>query len=55
VIIDAETGKPADPAVFDRNSGKVMSGEAFHSAPGPAADERTRARHRKDASPERMA
>jgi len=46
------TGEITD---VDRNSGKVMSGETFHSAPGPAADECTRARYRKDASPERMA
>ena len=55
VVVDAETCQPADPALFDRNSGKVMSGETFHSAPGPAADERTRARYRKNASSKRMA
>jgi DNA-binding HxlR family transcriptional regulator len=39
VLVDAETGQLADPVLIDRASGKVMSPDAFHSAPGPAADE----------------
>ena len=45
VVVDAQTGQPADPVLIDRNSGKVMTPEMFRSAPGPAADAWTRARH----------
>jgi DNA-binding HxlR family transcriptional regulator len=45
LVVDAETGSPPDPILVDRNSGKIMTVAAFHSAPGPAADDRTRARH----------
>jgi DNA-binding HxlR family transcriptional regulator len=44
MVVDAATGQPADPVMIDRASGKVMSPETFRSVPGPAADERTRAR-----------
>src|SRR5208337_180351 len=44
MVVDAETGQPADPARVDRATGKVMSPGTFRSVPGPAADERTRAR-----------
>jgi DNA-binding HxlR family transcriptional regulator len=51
LVVDAETGRPADPVLIDRRTGKPMSLDKFHSAPGPAADEQTRARlaHRTDA------
>jgi DNA-binding HxlR family transcriptional regulator len=45
VVVDAETGTEADPVLMDRVSGKVMTHPKFRSAPGPAADQRTRARH----------
>ncbi|PPQ27344.1 winged helix-turn-helix transcriptional regulator [Rhodopila globiformis] len=45
VVVDAATGITADPVLMDRVSGKVMTHPAFRSAPGPAADHRTRARH----------
>jgi DNA-binding HxlR family transcriptional regulator len=45
VVVDAETGALADPVLTDRNSGRVLAAPAFRSAPGPAADERTRRRH----------
>lgn len=45
VLVDGETGRTADPILIDRVSGKVMSPDTFHNAPGPAADERTRARY----------
>ncbi len=45
VVVDAETGQPADPVLVDRNSGKVMTHATFRSAPGAAADAQTRARH----------
>ena len=44
MLVDADSGQPADPVLIDRASGKVMSPETVRSAPGPAADERTRAR-----------
>ncbi len=47
LLVDKETGQTADPVLIDRNTGKVMTAEAFRSAPGPAADARTRARHTK--------
>jgi hypothetical protein len=45
VLIDSETGALADPVLTDRVSGKPMTGPPFRSAPGPAADARTRVRH----------
>lgn len=45
LLIDAETGMEADPVLIDRKSGRPLAGGGFHSAPGPAADERTRGRH----------
>lgn len=45
LIVDAQTGKPADPILVDRNTGKIMTADGFRSVPGPAADARTRARH----------
>jgi DNA-binding HxlR family transcriptional regulator len=44
VVVDAETGEPADPVLIDRHSGRLLREPAFRSAPGPAADERTRRR-----------
>ena len=45
VIVDAATGAVADPALIDRVSGRALVSPDFRSAPGPAADERTLARH----------
>jgi DNA-binding HxlR family transcriptional regulator len=45
VIVDAENGAVADPVLVDRSSGRVLAAPAFRSAPGPAADERTKAKH----------
>jgi DNA-binding HxlR family transcriptional regulator len=45
VLVDSETGRPADPIMVDRTTGRPLSEPAFRSAPGPAADERTRGRH----------
>jgi len=45
VIVDAETGAVADPVLVDRSSGRPLAAPAFRSAPGPAADARTRAKH----------
>lgn len=45
LVVDRATGRPADPVLVDRVSGKEMTAETFRSAPGPAADERQRRRH----------
>jgi DNA-binding HxlR family transcriptional regulator len=45
LIVDAQTGNPADPVLADRKTGKIMTADSFRSAPGPAADTRTRARY----------
>jgi DNA-binding HxlR family transcriptional regulator len=45
VLVEAQTSQLADPVLVDRVSGKEMSADAFRSAPGPVADELTRARH----------
>ena len=38
IVVDTETGEPADPVLVDRRSGKVMVEPTFRSVPGPAAD-----------------
>lgn len=45
VIVDAETGAPADPMLIDRTTGKSLSPPEFRTAAGPAADDRTRRLH----------
>lgn len=45
IVVDAETGAEADPLVVDRISGRPLASPDFISAAGPAADDRTRARH----------
>jgi DNA-binding HxlR family transcriptional regulator len=45
VLVDRETGAEADPIMVDRVSGRPLSDADFRSAPGPAADERTRRRY----------
>ncbi len=45
VLVDEETGEVAEPVLVDRVSGKPMVGGPFRSAPGPAADVRTKAIH----------
>jgi len=45
VLVDAETGTVADPVMVDRLSGRPLGESSVRSAPGPAADERTRRRH----------
>jgi DNA-binding HxlR family transcriptional regulator len=47
LIVDVETGRPADPVLVDRNTGKLMTPDTFRSVPGPAADESTLARFSK--------
>lgn len=44
-IVNQETGQIAEPVMMDNISGRPLSDPVFRSAPGPAADERTRQRH----------
>ena len=45
VIVDSQTGAEAEPVLVDASSGRPLVEPAFRSAPGPAADARTRRRH----------
>ncbi len=45
VLVDGQTGQPADPVLVDRTSGEAIAPPRFRTAPGPAADERTRLLH----------
>jgi DNA-binding HxlR family transcriptional regulator len=45
VIVDANTGVPADPILVDRASLRPLQAPAFRAAPGPAANDDTRKRH----------
>ncbi len=42
MVVDSATGTPAEPMLVDRNTGRPLAEPAFRSAPGPAADERTK-------------
>ena len=44
LLVDSQTGAPADPILVDRASGRPLTSPQFRSAAGPAADERTRKR-----------
>ena len=44
LLVDSQTGAPADPVLVDRASGRPLTSPQFRSAAGPAADERTRER-----------
>lgn len=43
-LVDRATGAVADPVLFDRSSGRVMTPKDFKPAAGPAADDRTKRR-----------
>lgn len=43
--VDRETGAVADPIVVDANTGRPMTEHTYRSAPGPAANARTRDRY----------
>ena len=45
LIIDAETGKPADPVLMDAVTMRPLASPAFRTAPGPAASDEFRKRH----------
>src|SRR5579872_6696748 len=42
VVVDRKTGAPAEPMLVDRVSGRPLVPPDFITAPGPAADERTK-------------
>jgi DNA-binding HxlR family transcriptional regulator len=44
MIVDAATGEPAEPALVDRRSGRLLAGPEFAVVAGPAASEATKAR-----------
>jgi hypothetical protein len=46
VLVNAETGALTDPVLVDRATGDELVAPAFRSAPGPAASERMRERHK---------
>src|SRR6202521_344309 len=45
VIVDADTGAPADPMLVDRTSLRPLKAPAFRTAAGPAANDDSRKRH----------
>jgi DNA-binding HxlR family transcriptional regulator len=45
IVVDSRTGEEAEPLLVDRKSGRPLVAPDFRSAPGPAADARTRQRH----------
>jgi DNA-binding HxlR family transcriptional regulator len=45
LIVDAETGAPADPVLVDAATLRPLEAPAFRIAPGPAASVALRARH----------
>jgi DNA-binding HxlR family transcriptional regulator len=51
VLVNAETGAPADPIMVDRASGRPIAPPEFSFAPGPAASERVRRRYAASARP----
>jgi DNA-binding HxlR family transcriptional regulator len=54
VIVDSRTGAEADPLLIDRNSGRPLVTPDFRSAPGPAADARSRQRHAPPVAPQQQ-
>lgn len=44
LLLNARTGKPADPVLVDRNSKRPLANTEFVVAPGPAASARTAAK-----------
>lgn len=45
VLVDQETGAEVVPVMVDERTGRRLESGRYRSAPGPAADARTRARH----------
>jgi len=53
IIVDAASGKPADPMLIDRRTGRALQSPDFIVAAGPAATERTRRRYARSGQGER--
>ena len=51
VVVNRETGKRAEPTVFDAVTGQVMNENGYCSAAGPLANDETRKRYRLAAPP----
>ncbi|HEV2673759.1 MAG TPA: helix-turn-helix domain-containing protein [Aliidongia sp.] len=45
LLVDNETGAPADPMLVDRVTGRPLSEATHHAAAGPAADDEVRRRY----------
>ncbi|RDJ22214.1 transcriptional regulator [Bosea caraganae] len=45
LIVNTETGESAEPILVDKISGRPLSDPVFRTIAGPAANERTRAKH----------
>ena len=52
VVIDRQTGREAEPILVDRDSGRPLAEPDFGTAPGPAADERTRQKYARAVAPQ---
>jgi DNA-binding HxlR family transcriptional regulator len=46
VLVNSETGALADPVLVDRTTGDELAAPTYRSAPGPAASEGVRRRHK---------
>jgi DNA-binding HxlR family transcriptional regulator len=44
MVVDAQTGAPAEPTIVDRDTGRVLTEPEFVVVAGPAASEATKAR-----------
>jgi len=44
MVVDAATGEPAEPAIVDKRTGRVLTEPEFAVVAGPAASEATKAR-----------
>jgi DNA-binding HxlR family transcriptional regulator len=45
LLVDRRTGVPVEPVLVDRLTGRELTAATVRTVAGPAADERTRARH----------
>jgi DNA-binding HxlR family transcriptional regulator len=52
LVVDSETGAPADPVLVDRATGRPLTSPAFREGAGPAANDRTRRRHKNSSAPD---
>lgn len=50
MLVDTETGEPADPVLVDRRTLRPVTERPYRAVPGPAADARTRARFERAAA-----